>query len=49
MLYFAYEHPWMVGSQEHWSYPSEFYQALPPEKRRFFHGFVFDPPEQRWG
>lgn len=49
MLYYAYEHPWLIASQEHWSYPREFYQSLPPEKRRFFHGFVFDPPEQRWG
>ena len=49
MLYYAYEHPWMVGSQEHWGYPTRFYNALPPERRRYFHGFVFDPPEQRWG
>ncbi len=49
MLYYAYEHPWMVASQEHWGYPREFYQALCPDRRRFFHGFVFDPPESRWG
>lgn len=49
ILYYAYEHPWMVASQEHWSYPKSFYNRLPPERRKFFHGFVFDPPEQRWG
>jgi hypothetical protein len=49
MLYYAYEHPWMIGSQEHWGYRPEFYKALPPERRRFFHGFLFDPPEARWG
>ena len=50
MLYYAYEHPWMVGSQEHWGYTKEFYnQKLSPAQRKLFHGFVFDPPEQRWG
>lgn len=49
MLYFAYEHPWMVASQEHWSYPKAFYAGLSPERRALFHGFVFDPPEPRWG
>jgi len=49
MLYYAYEHPWMLGSQEHWGYTPEFYNALTPERRSLFHGFVFDPPEARWG
>jgi ectoine hydroxylase-related dioxygenase (phytanoyl-CoA dioxygenase family) len=49
ILYYAYEHPWMVASQEHWGYPQAFYNRLPPERRKFFHGFVFDPPEPRWG
>ena len=50
MLYYAYEHPWMIASQEHWGYPQDFYnKELSPEQRKFFHGFVFDPPEQRWG
>ena len=50
MLYYAYEHPWMVASQEHWSYGKDFYNTcLSPAQRKFFHGFVFDPPEQRWG
>jgi ectoine hydroxylase len=49
MLYYAYEHPWMIASQEHWGYPKEFYNRLSPEQRRLFHGFLFDPPEQRWG
>lgn len=49
MLYYAYEHPWMIASQEHWGYPKEFYQRLSPERRGLFHGFLFNPPEQRWG
>lgn len=49
MLYYAYEHPWMIGSQEHWGYKPSFYNALSPERRKLFHGFLFDPPEQRWG
>ncbi len=50
MLYYAYEHPWMVASQEHWGYPKSFYnERLSPAQRKFFHGFVFDPPEARWG
>jgi ectoine hydroxylase len=50
MLYYAYEHPWMIASQEHWGYPKEFYnQRLSAAQRKFFHGFLFDPPEARWG
>jgi ectoine hydroxylase len=49
LLYYAYERPWMVGSAEHWRYPQSFYAALPPARREFFHGFVFDPPKVRWG
>lgn len=49
ILYYAYEHPWMIASQEHWGYSKEFYNALSPAQRAYFHGFVFDPPEQRWG
>ena len=49
MLYYAYEHPWMIASQEHWGYPSQFYNSLSPDRRKLFHGFLFDPPEQRWG
>jgi hypothetical protein len=49
MLYYAYEHPWMIASQEHWGYPPAFYHRLSPERHRFFHGFLFDPPESRWG
>jgi hypothetical protein len=49
IAYYAYEHPWMIASAEHWGYPPEFYAALNEEQRSMFHGFVFDPPEQRWG
>ncbi|MCZ6677014.1 MAG: phytanoyl-CoA dioxygenase family protein [Candidatus Poribacteria bacterium] len=50
MLYYAYEHPWMIASQEHWGYSKDFYNhRLSPAQRKLFHGFLFDPPEQRWG
>ncbi len=49
MLYYAYEHPWMLGSFAHWSYSKAFYnQRLSKEQRALFHGFVFDPPELRF-
>lgn len=34
---------------EQWRYDRAFLQGLAPTQRRFFHGFVFDPPEYRWG
>jgi ectoine hydroxylase len=50
MLYYAYEHPWMIASQEHWGYSKDFYnQRLSPARQKFFHGFLFDPPQARWG
>ena len=50
MLYYAYEHPWMIASQEHWGYPKNFYnKELSPEQRKFFHGFVFDPTRTPMG
>lgn len=49
MLYYAYEHPWMLACAEQWRYPKSFYETLSPERRKFFHGFVFDPKEYRWG
>jgi len=49
IAYYAYEHPWMIASAEHWGYSQAFYNRLDPEQRSFFHGFVFDPPEHRWG
>lgn len=49
MLYYAYEHPWMMASAEHWGYSRAFHNSLSPERRKLFHGFVFDPPEYRWG
>jgi hypothetical protein len=52
ILYYAYEHPWMIGSEEHCRYSKDFYnQRLTRAQRRFFHGFLFDPPEHRqaWG
>ena len=48
MLYYAYERAWMVGNSEHWSYSPDFYGGLSPERRKLFHGFVFDPPEYRF-
>ncbi len=50
LLYYAYERPWLIGSTEHWRYPKSFYnEKLSLDQRRLFHGFVFDPPETRWG
>ena len=49
ILYYAYEHPWMIASAEHWGYKPDFYNRLPLAQRKLFHGFVFDPPEYRWG
>ena len=49
MLYYGYEHPWMLACAEQWRYGADFLQGLSPEHRAFFHGFVFDPPEYRWG
>ncbi|NKB70198.1 MAG: hypothetical protein GKR89_24260 [Candidatus Latescibacteria bacterium] len=48
MLYYAYELPWMVGNPEHWSYTPDFYSGLSEEHRAFFHGFAFEPKQERW-
>ena len=42
MLYYGYEHPWMLACAEQWRYPAEFYRDLDPSQRRFFHDFVFE-------
>lgn len=47
MLYYAFEHPWMLASTAHWNYSKAFYNGLSAAQRQLFHGFVFDPPEQR--
>lgn len=47
VLYYGYEHPWMLACAEQWRYPRAFLRELSPERRKFFHGFVFDPPEYR--
>ncbi|HRI81948.1 MAG TPA: phytanoyl-CoA dioxygenase family protein [Opitutaceae bacterium] len=50
MLYYAYEHPWMMANTAHWGYSRDFYnRQLTPAQRQFFHGFLFDPPEWRGG
>ncbi len=49
ILYYGYEHPWMLACAEQWRYGQDFLNSLTPAQRRFFHGFVFDPPEYRWG
>lgn len=49
VLYYAYEHPWMLACAETWRYPQRFLNSLSPEQRKFFHGFVFEPKEYRWG
>ncbi len=49
ILYYAYEHPWMLACAEPWRYSRAFLNGLSPERRKLFHGFLFDPPEYRWG
>ena len=49
MLYYAYEHEWMMGCEETWNYSPDFYRRLPARLHKFFHGFFFDPPERRQG
>jgi ectoine hydroxylase len=46
MLYFAYEHPWMLANDEHFSYSRAFYDQLSPERRPLFHGCVFEKGAQ---
>ena len=41
LLYYAYEHPWMIGSPEHTAYPARFYRDLSAEQRNMFHSFLF--------
>ena len=31
MLYYAYEHPWMIASQEHWGYSKGSITAVSPQ------------------
>ena len=47
MLYYAYEHHWMLGAEGHWGYSKEFYHRLSSAQRLYFHGMLFDPPEHR--
>ena len=49
VLYYAYEHPWMLACAEQWRYPQAFLNSLSPDRRRLFHGFLFEPKEYRWG
>ena len=42
LLYYAYEHRWMIASPEPVSYPREFYRRLDDRLRPLFHPFVFD-------
>lgn len=49
VLYYGYEHPWMLACAETWRYAPDFLNSLSPERRKFFHGFLFEPKEYRWG
>ena len=49
MLYYAYEHPWMIASQEHWGYPSEFYNSLSPAPTQTVPRFSFRPTRAALG
>ena len=44
MLYYAYEHDWMMASPEHTFYRGEFYRQLSQERLGMFHDFVIDLP-----
>ena len=48
MLYYAYEHPWMLASLEPCSYSPEFYAGLSERRRALFHPHLFRglPPPQ---
>ena len=48
MLYYAYEHHWMMAAEGHWGYSKDFYnRRLTPEQRKYFHGNLFEPHEHR--
>ena len=48
MLYYAYEHHWMLGAEGHWDYSKDFYnRRLSPAQRLLFHGCLFEPKEHR--
>lgn len=47
VLYYGYEHSWMLACAEQWRYSRAFLKSLSQDRRKFFHGFVFDPPEYR--
>jgi ectoine hydroxylase-related dioxygenase (phytanoyl-CoA dioxygenase family) len=49
ILYYSFEHPWMMACAEPWRYPQSFLNGLSPEQRKYFHGFLFEPKEYRWG
>ena len=42
MLYYPYEHPWMLAHDEHFSYSRTFYDRLSTERRAYFHSCVFE-------
>ena len=44
MLYYAYEHNWMMASPEHAFYRGAFYRNLSAERQQMFHDFVLDLP-----
>jgi hypothetical protein len=45
MHYNVYEHPWMQGGTEQWSYPSAFMNdTLSHAEKHFFNTYAFDPP-----
>ena len=36
MLYTVYEHPWMAGGNEQWTYPATFMNGLTDGQKAFF-------------
>ena len=44
MLYYGYEHPWMLACAEQWRYDKAFLRGLSEAQRRFFHGLFLIRP-----
>ena len=48
LLYYGYEHPWMLACPEQSRYDKRWLAELPEERQDFFHAVVFDPPLERY-
>ena len=48
LLYYGYEHPWMLACPEQSRYDKRWLAELPEERQDFFHAVVFAPPLERY-